>query len=61
MIDIKYIKENPEEVIARYAIKGKDAREDITKILELDAQRRALIVEGETLKADQNKTNKLIP
>ena len=61
MIDIKYIKENPEEVIARYAIKGKDAREDITKILELDAQRRALIVEGETLKAEQNKTNKLIP
>ena len=61
MIDIKYIKENPEEVIARYAIKGKDAREEITKILELDAQRRALIVEGESLKAEQNKTNKLIP
>ena len=61
MIDIKYIKENPEEVIARYAVKGKDAREDITKILELDAQRRALIVEGESLKAEQNKTNKLIP
>ncbi|MBQ7398395.1 MAG: serine--tRNA ligase, partial [Clostridia bacterium] len=61
MIDIKYIKENPEEVIARYTIKGKDAREEITKILELDAQRRALIVEGESLKAEQNKTNKLIP
>jgi len=61
MIDIKYIKENPEEVIERYAVKGKDAREDIEKILELDAQRRALIVEGETLKAEQNKTNKLIP
>ena len=61
MIDIKYIKENPEEVIERYAIKGKDAREEITRILELDAQRRALIVEGETLKAEQNKTNKLIP
>ena len=38
MIDIKYIKENPEEVIARYAVKGKDAREDIEKILELDAK-----------------------
>ena len=61
MIDIKYIKENPEEVIERYAVKGKDAREEITKILELDAQRRALIVEGESLKAEQNKTNKLIP
>ena len=27
MLDIKYIKENPEEVIARLQIKGKDARE----------------------------------
>ena len=61
MIDIKYIKENPEEVIARYAVKGKDAREDIEKILELDAKRRALIGEGEAIKAEQNKTNKLIP
>ena len=61
MIDIKYIKENPEEVIARYAVKGKDAKQEIARILELDAQRRALIVEGETLKAEQNKTNKLIP
>ncbi len=61
MIDIKYIKENPEEVIARYALKGKDAREDIERILVLDAQRRALIGEGESLKAEQNRTNKLIP
>lgn len=61
MIDIKYIKENPEEVIARYAIKGKDAREDIEKIIELDAKRRALINAGESLKAEQNKINKLIP
>ena len=54
MLDIKYIKENPEEVIARLAVKGKDAREDIERILALDAQRRALIIEGETLKAEQN-------
>ncbi len=61
MIDIRYIKENPEEVIARYAIKGKDAREDIEKILELDGRRRTLIAETEGLKAEQNKVNKLIP
>ena len=61
MLDIKLIKENPEQVITRLANKGKDAREEIEKILELDAQRRAMIVENETLKADQNKTNKLIP
>ena len=61
MLDIKLIKENPEQVIARLANKGKDAREEIDKILDLDAQRRAMIVENETLKAEQNKTNKLIP
>ena len=61
MLDIKYIKENPEEVIARLAKKGKDAKEEIEAILRLDAERRALIGEVEVLKAEQNKTNKLIP
>ena len=61
MLDIKYIKEQPEEVIARLQKKGKDAREDIEAILALDAERRALIVETETIKAEQNKTNKLVP
>ena len=61
MIDIKYIKEKPEEVIARYVLKGKDAREEIETILRLDNERRALIAETETLKAEQNKTSKLIP
>ena len=61
MLDIKYIRENPEEVIARLQIKGKDAREDIEAILALDGERRALITETETIKAEQNKMNKLIP
>ena len=61
MLDIKYIKENPEEVIARLQKKGKDAREDIEAILALDAERRTLIMETETIKAEQNKMNKLIP
>ncbi len=61
MLDIKYIKENPEEVIARLAKKGKDARADIEAILALDAERRALIAETESIKAEQNKTNKLVP
>ena len=61
MLDIKYIKENPEEVIARLQKKGKDAREDIEAILALDAERRTLIMETEAIKAEQNKMNKLIP
>ena len=61
MLDIKYIRENPEEVISRLLIKGKDAREDIEAILALDGERRALITETETIKAEQNKMNKLVP
>ena len=61
MLDINYIKENPTEVIERLAVKGKDAKEEIEKILELDAKRRALITETESLKAEQNKLTKMIP
>ena len=61
MLDIRYIKENPEEVIARLQKKGKEAREEIEQILKLDAERRDLIRETEDIKAEQNKTNKLIP
>ena len=61
MLDINYIKENPAEVIERLAIKGKDAKEDIEKILELDAKRRALITDTESMKAEQNKLTKMIP
>ena len=32
MLDIKYIRENPEEVIARLAKKGKDAKEEIAHV-----------------------------
>ena len=61
MLDIRYIKENPDEVIARLAKKGKDAKEEIGQILALDAKRRELIAETEAIKAEQNKVNKLIP
>ena len=61
MLDIKYIKENPEEVIARLAKKGKDARAESEEILKLDGERRALIAGNEAMKAEANKTNKLIP
>ncbi len=61
MLDIKYIKENPEEVVQRLANKGKDAKEEIARILELDTERRAMISENEALKAEQNKVSKSVP
>ena len=61
MLDIRYIKEKPDEVIARLQKKGKDAKEEIEQILSLDAKRRELIAQTEAIKAEQNKVNKLIP
>jgi len=61
MLDIRRIKENPEEIIDLLARKGKDARETIERILELDNQRRALVSETDNLKAKQNAVSKQIP
>ena len=61
MLDIKYIKECPDEVIDRLAMKGKDAKEDIEAILRLDGERRELIAAIDSAKAEQNKTSKMIP
>ncbi len=61
MLDIKYIKENTEECIQRLANKGKDARDEIARILDLDTKRRSMISENEAHKAEQNKVSKSIP
>ena len=55
MLDVKLIRENPEEVIRRLAAKGTDAGEDIARILELDALRREIIGGNEAKKAELNK------
>lgn len=61
MLDIKIIRENPDDVIARLMAKGKDAAEDIKRILELDTRRRTMISENEQKKAEQNRQSKMIP
>ena len=61
MLDIRRIKENPAHIIELIARKGKDVSEEVTEILQLDEQRRALITEGDTLKAEQNRVSKEIP
>jgi len=61
MLDIKLIKENPEDVVARLAAKGRDAKNEIEEILKLDEERRALIAETENTKAEQNRQTKLVP
>ena len=43
MLDIKLIKENPQNVIDRLRAKGREAEADIYRVIELDAKRRELI------------------
>ena len=61
MIDIKLIRETPEEIKEKLKRKGADCSADIDRIVELDALRRSIIAVVETDKAEQNKASKQIP
>ena len=56
MLDIKFIRNNPE--IVRKTIQSKNINLDLDKLLALDARRRELIESSETLKAEQNRKSK---
>ena len=58
MLDIKVIRDDPDRV--KQACKNKNDKADIDKILDLDNQRRALLTETESLRADQNKASQEI-
>jgi len=55
MLTLQQIKENPERIIERLAIKGFDGKEPIARILTLDDDRRAAQLESDTLNARQKK------
>lgn len=59
MIDIKKIREDFEGTAAQLARRGVE-RETVAKALDLDARRRALLAETETLKARRNAASKEI-
>ena len=61
MIDIKLIRDTPDDIKRKLLRKGADCTEEIDRILELDARRRAVIAKTETDKAEQNKTSRQIP
>ncbi|MFH1460851.1 MAG: serine--tRNA ligase [Patescibacteria group bacterium] len=56
MLDIKFIRENPEKIKEVCQKRGVDCK--IDQILELDKKRRELLQETENLKAEQNKLGK---
>jgi len=58
MLDLGFIRENPDAV--KKAIRDKGEKADIDAILELDKKRRALIKQVEELRAERNRTSKEI-
>jgi len=56
MLDIKYIRENPELVKANTVRRGCDV--DVDALLKIDAEHRELINRVETLRADRNRLSK---
>lgn len=59
MLDIKRIRQNPEEI--NQLLKRRDPDLSIDKVIELDEKRRELLIEVEEMKANQNKVSKEIP
>ncbi|MFA6320806.1 MAG: serine--tRNA ligase [Candidatus Omnitrophota bacterium] len=55
MLDIKFIRENPQ--VVKDALKARNSKIDLDELLTLDEERRKLLAEVETLKAERNKAN----
>ena len=53
MLTLKMLREDPEKVIAKLAIKNFDAREIVERVLELDSRRRALQTESDAILSQQ--------
>ncbi|MBU1148199.1 MAG: serine--tRNA ligase, partial [Candidatus Omnitrophica bacterium] len=56
MLDIRFIRENPD--IVKKAIKNRGLKLDIKELLDLDQERRKILAEVEALKSDKNKASK---
>ena len=59
MLDIKMIRQNPDDIKARLATRGVEA-ETIDTLLEKDKERRELLVRSESLKQKRNEVSEAI-
>ncbi|MDE7388939.1 MAG: serine--tRNA ligase [Muribaculaceae bacterium] len=55
MLTLQQIKENPQGIVERLAIKGFDGKEAIDRVLALDSERRATQLKNDSLGAELNK------
>lgn len=59
MLDVKFIRENPE--LVRQGLLNKNADDVVNEILATDDERRALIIKNDQLKAKRNQVSSQIP
>ena len=59
MLDLKFIRENPD--LVREGIKNKNEKDRIDEVLKLDEERRNLIIQTDELKHKRNQTSSQIP
>lgn len=55
MLTLQQIKQDPQDIIRRLAVKGFDGNEPINRVLELDAERRRLQLENDNAAAQLKK------
>jgi len=58
MLDLKFIRENPD--LVRRGVQNKKEKAEIDRILTLDEERRTILVEADRLKAIKNRVSKEI-
>jgi seryl-tRNA synthetase len=61
MLDIRRIRNNPQEIIDILATRGTDYSAEINEVLKVDEERRVLSGKRDGLKNDQSKEQKAIP
>jgi seryl-tRNA synthetase len=59
MLDLKYIRENPE--LVKQGIENKNEKNRIDEVISLDEKRRSLILQADELKAKRNQVSSQIP
>ena len=59
MLDLKFIRENPE--LVKQGIKNKNEKDTIDDVLKLDEERRTLILQTDELKSKRNQVSSKVP
>ncbi len=55
MLDVKYLRENIDQVSRRLSLRGEKV--DLSRFLEIEEDRRSMLVKGESLKSERNRVN----